>query len=155
MFELTMFELMLFLHILGAGAWLGANLTRALVGPYLTRAGNNTSAAWHRATVWIGRAVHTPAAIVVFGPGFGLVGLSDDVYEMTDPFVVVGILVVIVGAVLAMTIIGPNGKVIAAAFERGEPKQVARLSRRSSVVGWVDTLLVVFAFFVMVTRWGV
>ena len=63
MFELTMFELMLFLHILGAGAWLGANLTRALVGPYLTRAGNNTSAAWHRATVWIGRAVHTPAAI--------------------------------------------------------------------------------------------
>jgi len=150
-----MTELMLFLHILGAGAWLGANLTRALVGPYLTRADNATSASWHRATVFIGRVVHTPAAIVVFVTGFGLVGLSDGVYEMTDPFVVVGILVVIVGAVLAMAIIGPNGRLIAAAFERGDTAQAASLSRRSGLVGWVDTALVVFAIFVMVTHWGV
>ncbi|MDE0710039.1 MAG: DUF2269 family protein [bacterium] len=149
-----MFELMQFLHILGVAAWFGANLVRAFARGPMTREGDGSAAAWHRVTVSMGRVIHTPAAIAVFVTGFGLVGLANDAYSMTDPFVVVGILAVVIGAVLAMTVIGPNGRRIAAAYERADHEQAASLSRRSSLVGWVDTAVLAFAILVMVTRWG-
>ena len=149
-----MFELMQVLHILGVAAWFGANLVRAYARGPLTGADDGTAAAWHRVTISMGRVIHTPAAIVVFVSGFGLVGLSDGAFGMTDPFVLVGILVVVIGAVLAMTVIGPNGRRIAAAYEQADRDQAAALSRRSNLVGWVDTALVVVATLVMVTAWG-
>ena len=108
-----MFEALLFLHILGAAAWLGANLVRAYAGRVLTQGGGATAASWHRTTVSMGRWIHTPAAVTVFVTGFGLVGL-DAATPLTAPFVVVGVIVVVLGAVLAMTVLGPNGERIAA-----------------------------------------
>ncbi|MDE0370492.1 MAG: DUF2269 family protein [bacterium] len=149
-----MYELMEFLHVLGAASWFGANVVRAFARGPMTTVDDSAAAAWHRVTVSMGRVIHTPAAIVVFVTGFGLVGLANDVYSMTDPFVVVGILAVVIGAVLAMTVTGPNGRRIAAAYERADHEQAESLSRRSSLVGWVDTAVLAFAVLVMVTRWG-
>ena len=149
-----MIEGMLVAHILGVGAWFGANLVRTFAGGPMSRADDATAAAWHRAVVSMGRVIHTPAAIVVFITGFGLVGLSDGAYKMTAPFVVVGIIVVVVGAVLAMTVLGPNGERIATAYEAGDRTLAATVARRSSLVGWVDTVLIVFATLVMVLHWG-
>ena len=149
-----MFEILLFVHILGVAAWFGANLVRAFAGGPMSRADSATAATWHRATVSMGRVIHTPAAIAVFITGFGLVGLSDGAYEMTAPFVVVGIVVVVLGAVLAMSVLGPNGRRIASAYEEGDTTLAETVSRRSSLVGWVDTLLLAFATLVMILRWG-
>ena len=149
-----MYELMEFLHILGAASWFGANLVRAFACGPMTSVDDGAAAAWHRVTVSMGRVIHTPAAIVVFVSGFGLVGLADGLYSMTDPFVVVGILAVVIGAALGMVVIGPNGRRIAAAYERADHRQAASLSRRSSLVGWVDTAVLAFAILVMVMRWG-
>lgn len=149
-----MFEALLFVHILGVAAWFGANLVRAFAGSPMSKAGDAAAASWHRVTVSMGRVIHTPAAIAVFVTGFGLVGLSDGAYEMTAPFIVVGIIVVVVGAVLAMTVLGPNGKRIASAYEAGDRDVAEAVARRSSLVGWVDTLLLAFTTLVMVLRWG-
>ncbi|MDE0169330.1 MAG: DUF2269 family protein [bacterium] len=149
-----MFEFLLFVHILGVAAWFGANLVRAFAQGPMSKAGHATAASWHRATVSMGRVIHTPAAIAVFITGFGLVGLSEGAYEMTAPFVVVGIVVVVVGAVLAMSVLGPNGRRIASAYEDGDSALAESVARRSAVIGWVDTLLLAFASLVMVLRWG-
>ena len=149
-----MFEVLLFVHILGVAAWFGANLVRAFAQPHMSRAGDATAASWHRATVSMGRVIHTPAAIAVFVTGFGLVGLSDGLYEMTAPFVVVGIIVVVLGAVLAMSVLGPNGKRIASAYDAGDRDVAQAVVRRSNLVGWVDTVLLAFTTLVMVLRWG-
>ena len=149
-----MFEVLLFVHILGVAAWFGANLARAFGRGPMSRGDDATAATWHRATVSMGRVIHTPAAIVVFVSGFGLVGLSEGAYGMTAPFVVVGIIVVVVGAVLAMSVLGPNGKRIASAYEQGDRPLAETMARRSSLVGWVDTVLLAFATLVMVLRWG-
>lgn len=149
-----MFEILLFVHILGVAAWFGANLVRTFAGGLMSKADPATAATWHRATVSMGRVIHTPAAIAVFITGFGLVGLSEGAYGMTAPFVVVGILVVVVGAVLAMSVLGPNGERIASAYEDGDNTLAETVARRSSVIGWVDTLLLAFATLVMVLRWG-
>ena len=102
----------------------------------------------------MGRVIHTPAAVAVFITGFGLVGLSEGVYGMTAPFVVVGIIAVVVGAVLAMSVLGPNGERIATAYEEGDRTLAETVARRSNLVGWVDTVLLAFTTFVMVLRWG-
>ncbi len=149
-----MFEVMLFFHILGAAAWFGANLVRAFVGSPMSTADPATAATWHRATASMGRVIHTPAAILVFITGFGLVGWSDGNYGLAAPFVVVGIIVVVVGAVLAMSVIGPNAERIASAYEEGDLDLARTVIRRSSLVGWVDTALVAFTTLVMVLRWG-
>ena len=149
-----MFEILLFVHILGVAAWFGANLVRAFARSPMSKVGDTTAASWHRATVSMGRVIHTPAAIAVFVTGFGLVGLSDGAYEMTAPFVVVGIIVVVVGAVLAMSVLGPNGERIAAAYDAGDRDLAEAVARRSSLVGWVDTLLLAFTTLLMVLRWG-
>ena len=148
-----MFEALLFLHILGAAAWLGANLVRVYAGRVLTQGGGATAASWHRTTVSMGRWIHTPAAVTVFVTGFGLVGL-DAATPLTAPFVVVGVIVVVLGSVLAMTVLGPNGERIAAAYEQDDRTLAETVSRRSSIIGWLDTGLVVFATLVMVLRWG-
>ena len=149
-----MFEILLFLHILGVAAWFGANLVRAFAGGVLSKADDGTAASWHRVTVSIGRVIHTPAAVVVFVTGFGLVGVSGGAIPMTAPFVVVGIIVVVVGAVLGMAVLGPNGRRIATAYEQGDRKLAETVSRRSSAVGWIDTALLAFATLVMVLSWG-
>lgn len=149
-----MFEILLFVHILGVAAWFGANLVRTFAGGPMSKADPATAATWHRATVSMGKVIHTPAAIAVFITGFGLVGLSEGAYGMTAPFVVVGILVVVVGAVLAMSVLGPNGERIASAYEDGDNTLAETVARRSSVIGWVDTSLLAFATLVMVLRWG-
>ena len=149
-----MVEVLLFVHILGVAAWFGANLVRAFARGPMSRADDATAATWHRATVSMGRVIHTPAAVVVFISGFGLVGMGDGVYGMTAPFVVVGIIVVLVGAVLAMTVLGPNGERIATAYEQGDRSLAETVARRSSLIGWVDTVLLAFATLVMVLRWG-
>ena len=149
-----MFEFLLFVHLLGVAAWLGANLVRAFAQRPMSKVGSSTAATWHRTTVKMGRVIHTPSAIAVFITGFGLIGLSDGGYGMTAPFVVVGIIVVVVGAVLGMSVLGPNGERIATAYEEGDHALAKSISRRSSLVGWVDTALVTFAVLVMVLRWG-
>ena len=149
-----MFEILLFVHILGVAAWFGANLARTFAGGPMSKAAPATAASWHRATVSMGRVIHTPAAIAVFITGFGLVGLSEGAYEMTDAFVVVGIVVVVVGAVLAMIVLGPNGRRIASAYEDGDRTLAESFARRSALIGWIDTALLAFATLVMVLRWG-
>ena len=149
-----MFEIMLFVHILAVAAWFGANLARAFVGSSMSKAGGVTAANWYRASVAMGRVLHTPAAIAVFVTGFGLVGLSDGEYEITSPFVVVGIGAVVVGALLAMRFMGPMGRQIAGAFDRGDDEAVAGLVRRSSLLGWLDTAILTLTTLLMVLRWG-
>ena len=150
-----MFEVLLFVHILGVAAWFGANLVRAFARSPMSKAGDAAAASWHRTTVSMGRVIHTPAAIAVFVTGFGLVGLSEGAYPMTAPFVVVGIIAVVVGAVLAMSVIGPNGERIASAYDTGDRDVAEAVARRSDLVGWIDTLLLAFTTLVMVLRWGV
>lgn len=149
-----MIEILLFVHLLGVAAWFGANLARAFAGGPMSKAGPAAAASWHRATISMGRVIHTPAAIAVFITGFGLVGMSEGAYEMTTPFVVVGIIVVVVGAVLAMVVLGPNGRRIASAYEGGDRALAESVARRSAMVGWIDTALLAFATLVMVLRWG-
>ncbi len=150
-----MFEVLLLIHLLAVAAWFGANLARVTVGSSMSSVGGATAANWHRASVTMGRKLHMPAAIAVFVTGFGLVGVSDDAFEITSPFVVVGILAVVAGAFLSMRLIGPIGRQAARAFDRGDDKEATTQVRRLSLLGWVDTAILTLTSLLMVLNWGV
>lgn len=145
---------LLLIHILGAAAWFGGSVIQAYVTPRVSAAGGATAASWQRVIVGLGKHVYPPAAVVVLITGFGLVGVSDGVYGYGDPFVVVGILMVVVGAALGIRLFGPLAEKTAAAFDDGDHPTAEGLLKRAAGFGILDTLLLVFTFIVMVYRWG-
>jgi uncharacterized membrane protein len=146
-------ELLLFVHIVAVGSWLGAGVTRFVVTPAMQKIGGSPAAAWMRQTVRLGTTVSTPAAVVLLITGFWMV-LRDSLYEFEQTFVVIGTLMVILGAVLGMRIFGPGGREAADLHEAGETAAADKVHQRLARFGAIDTLLLVFTIWAMVTRLG-
>lgn len=143
-------DLLLWLHIVGAGTWLGANMVQ--LAAQRVRKSDTVEAAWSRIAADLGTSLYMPAGILVLLSGVGLV-LSSSVYGFGSRFVTVGILVVIVGAALGPTVFGPGGHQLADALEAGDTKQAVRLQTRLFRFALLDTALVLVAIAVMVLRW--
>jgi uncharacterized membrane protein len=75
---MTLYEGLLFLHILGAIVWVGGNITFQFVGLRALASGEPVRiAALGRDADWIGLRVYTPAALVVVLAGIGMVMEGD------------------------------------------------------------------------------
>lgn len=141
--------LLLFVHIVAAGVWLGGNVSQFVMKP---RFGTATAAFW-RATVLMGRVQYTPAALVLLGTGLWMVARSS-VYEYETVFVSFGVAVVLIGAVLGMAVFGPKGRKAAELRESGDATAAAKVERTLALFGGLDTVLVLLAIASMVWKWG-
>ena len=103
-------DLLLIVHILAAGTWFGTNMVQFFVTPRMRKASPTAAASWHRMTVGLGMFIYSPAAVLLFITGFGLIGVSDGAYSMGDAFVLLGIVAVVIGAVLGIRFFGPRGE---------------------------------------------
>lgn len=146
-------DFLLFLHIVAAGSWLGATLTQFVVTPALQKVGGAPAAAWMRQTVRMGRAIITPAAVVLLVTGFWMV-IREAVYEFEQTFVAIGIIVILIGAFFGIRIFGPGGREVADLHEAGETAKAARAHQRLAMYGAIDAVLVLFTIWAMVTRLG-
>lgn len=146
-------EILLILHIAGAGTWLGANVVQAVVPPAAARAGVETLAGWYRITSALATRLYVPAAILVLLTGVLMV-LDNDAYGFGSTFVTIGFGMIIVGALLGQFVFGPGGEKAALAVESQDGmairKEVGRLTR----FGLIDTLLLLFTITAMVLRLG-
>ncbi len=145
--------LLLVLHLIGVAAWLGGNLTQLAIMPSMDRAGGVVGIAWHRASGQMAQIYYSIAGAVVLLTGVAMV--LDGPYEFSHAFVSIGFAVVIIGGVMGVTFFAPNSRAAAAAHENGEPNAIAQLRRRFVVGGAVDTALVIFTIYAMVTKLGV
>ncbi|MCP4437012.1 MAG: hypothetical protein GY812_16140 [Actinomycetia bacterium] len=147
---------LLVIHIIAVAAWLGANLTMAFAGS-MTRGADVAARRWWAAAQGnLARVYKSIAATVVLITGVWLVLLTVEgvrLFEFSDPFVSIGFLVVIVGAGLGIFVFGPGCRQIVASIDSGDAQGEARATNRLSVVGLVDTLLVVLAIVAMVGGW--
>jgi len=146
-------DLLLFVHILAAAAWLGGNFTQLVVNPALERTGGTAAAAWMRQTVRMGVVLYTPAAVVALITGFWMV-LREPAFEFEQFFVAFGIFTVIIGGVLGARVFGPMGRKAAELHESGDAQGAAAVQRKLTTWGYVDTALLVFTAFAMVSRLG-
>lgn len=148
---MTYRDILLVLHIAGAGTWLGANIVQAIVPPAAARIGTATVAGWYRLTSVLARRLYMPAAILILITGVLLV-LQSDAYGFGATFVAIGFATIVVGAVLGIVVFGPGGDAAAEAVESGDQMRIRTAVARITRWGMVDTLLILFAISVMVLR---
>ena len=146
-------EILLFIHIIAVGAWVGANVTQLIVNPAMQKVGGGSAAAWMRQTARMGRVLYSPAAIVALVTGFWLV-IDSKLYEFEHVFVAVGILMVIVGAVLGMKVFGPGGREAADHHDAGDESAAAAVNGRLRNWVLVDSALLAVTIYVMVAKIG-
>ena len=148
---MTYRETLLVLHIIGVGAWLGANVVQAVVPPAAARIGTATLAGWYRLSSVLSRRLYMPAAILILITGVALV-IDSDVYGFGSTFVTIGFGMIILGGLAGIVVFAPGGERAAEAVESGDGGMIRSAVSRLTAWGLVDTLLLIFTITAMVLR---
>ena len=146
-------ELLLVLHIAGAGVWLGANVVQAFVPRMAANHGTQALAAWYRVAASFGNRVYVPASLLILVTGIALV-LRADEYGFGTRFVAVGFSMIVIGAVLGVVVFERTSTVAAQAIEAGDRSRVKSAVGKLAGFGALDTLLLLLTITAMVTRWS-
>lgn len=149
-------RLLLTLHILGACAWLGANLAQAVISAPIAKASPDVRVWWAGAGERLGRFLYPAAGVVVLVTGVILVLGSKDPggVSFKSTFVSIGFAAVIVGVVLGIVVFGPKNRALAQAVKDGDSDAETKLRATMRQFGIIDTAVVVVTIFVMVWKVG-
>ena len=145
-------DALLIVHILAAATWLGAGVTVGFLTPRLRRTGNESAGAFMAVYERMGLLVFNPAGILVLLTGVFLV--IDGPWEFESAFVVIGVLVVIIGAVFGARVFTPLSRDAQAAHAAGDVARLDRIYSRFRTFGAIDVSLIVLAIVVMVLKVG-
>jgi len=142
---------LLVIHILAAGAWIGASATFLFATPKLRKAGHESGASLMSVYQSMGRMYYPPAAVLILVTGFWLV-IDSSVYGFEDSFVAVGIVAVVAGAFLGIRIFGPLASRIQGAHTSRDETALNAGYRRFMRFGVLDVAILAFAVVAMVTK---
>lgn len=145
-------DVMLVIHIAGAGTWLGANMIQAVVPGLAARQGAEVAAGWYRVAGQLSKRLYMPASILILITGIVMV-LQDDSLSFGSLFVTFGFGMIVLGALLGIFIFAPGSEAVAVAVESGDQSRIKAATARIATFGTVDTLLLLFTMTVMVLRW--
>jgi len=143
----------LWLHILGGGTWLGANVMQAAVSRGLVSGDSTVAKRWMQTVEKASGPVYGTASAVILATGLYLVLGSDGAYSFGDTFVAIGIAILIIGGALAGLVFYRQTKVAIAAYESGNAAAAAPAHKTIAMWGTIDTVLVAVAVLAMVSKW--
>jgi uncharacterized membrane protein len=146
-------DILLVLHIAGAGTWLGANIVQAVVPSMAARQGPQAAAGWYRVAGALSRRLYMPASILILVTGIWMVVENDD-YGFGSGFVSVGFGMIIIGALLGIFVFEPGSERAAQAIDSGDRVAIRASTARIAAFGTADTLLLLFTITAMVLRLG-
>jgi hypothetical protein len=146
-------DILLILHIAGAGAWLGANVVQAMAPSLAAKQGPAAQAGWFRIAAKLSSRLYMPAAILILITGIWMV-LLDDAYGFGTLFVTIGFGMIIVGAILGILVFDRGSQQAATAIESGDQAAIRSVTGRLAGFGVLDTLLLLFTITAMVLRLG-
>jgi len=145
---------MLAIHIIGVALWLGSNIAMGVGSSRAEGASAETNAWWAETQGFLGRTVKNAAAVLVLVTGLVMVIDNKDEWKFSAPFVSVGFLAVIVGAVAGMAVFGPGCRKIAESFRNGDTTTATTTINKLGLVGAAESLVVVVTILFMVFKWG-
>lgn len=145
-------DILLVIHISAVGAWLGANILQALV-PGMIGPESAAASAWFRVTEKMSGRFYIPVGVTVLVSGILLV-LNSDVYGFGSVFVSIGFVAIVVGAVLGSVVFGPKSTAIADALDSGNVALANKLRMATGRFGVLDTLILLFTIYAMVSKLG-
>jgi uncharacterized membrane protein len=146
-------DVLLILHIAGAGAWLGANIVQAMAPSLAARQGPAVQAGWYRVAAKLSSRLYMPAAILILVTGVWMV-LLNDAYGFGTLFVTIGFVMIIIGALLGILVFDRGSEKAATAIETGDEAVIRSTTGRIAGFGVLDTVLLLFTITAMVLRLG-
>lgn len=147
-------DTLLIIHVLAAGTWIGGSATVLFLSRRMGSSGAETGRSFMAGFEKMGRMYFPPAAIVLLLTGILMV-TDSNVFEFKHAFVIIGIAVVIIGAVLGARVFDPLAKRAQQAHADGDEGALASVYARFRAMGALDLLLLVIAVMAMVTKFGV
>jgi len=142
---------LLWLHIAGVAAWLGANFVQLALAPRFTKESAEAQSVWTRQQMWLGTAYYGPVGALIAITGVLLVWHGH--WSWGAGFVWVGISVVVIGAVLGVAAFTPMMQRRVDALERGDTAAAGAALDRVLGLAALDTVLVLTAVLAMVHKW--
>ena len=147
-----MTSVLLYIHILAAGAWIGTNVVQAVTSDRMSKESDEVAVGWLTAVVRWGTVIYAPAAVLVLVTGTWMVAISNEVYRFESLFVVIGFGMVVIGLYFGNRIFGPLS--LKAAGLRAKGEDAGPVYRRLRTFGLIDMILLLITFAAMVGRWG-
>lgn len=151
-----MHSFLLYLHIIGAGTWLGANFMQAAVSRNLISTSSQVAAAWTKGLASRGSMLYNIAGGLLLLSGIALVLTSNGGYSFTDAFVIVGFAMMIAGGAIGGAVLGRGNRRAAELYaEGGQSAELPALQKRLVMWGIIDTVLLLLTILAMVYRWRI
>lgn len=147
-----MTSVLLYIHILAAGAWIGTSVVQAVTNDRMSKESDEVAVGWLNAVVRWGTVIYAPAAVLVLVTGIWMVAISNEVYRFESLFVVIGFGMVVIGVYFGNRIFGPLS--LKAAGLRAKGEDAGPVYGRLRTFGLIDMILLLITFAAMVGRWG-
>ncbi len=148
---MTTRTLLLVVHIVAVGGWLGANFVQIILARRMGSGQPAVAAGWTRQTIWLGQRYY-PAAGALIAISGTLLWL-DGPWRLAAGFPWVGVAVVFVGGAMGGMLFGPLGERRAAALDSGDTATADGALATTLRAAYLDTALVVLAVLAMVHKW--
>jgi uncharacterized membrane protein len=151
---MTLYEILLFVHIVGAAIWVGGGVTLLILGMRIGRTADvQMRLRYIKDTAFAGPLIGASAMVVLLA-GIGMV-LESDVIELSQLWVWLGLVLFAVSGITGGAYFGPTGKKIEKALSEGQVDEANRLTRQITNVSRFDVLLLLVIVGLMVFKPGV
>ena len=150
---MTLYEALLFVHVLAAAVWVGAVIFFAFVLELALR--SNDRSLLLRLIAYDDRLapiLYIPAVILVLAAGTGLV--LDGPWSFRDGWVIAGLALLLSALALGLAFFLPTAKRLRAAVDRAgvESSDATHQLRTYRTLTWIDAGILIAAVFVMTAK---
>src|SRR5688572_11282201 len=115
--EITTYEWLKFGHVLGAAAWVGANIALQVLSLRVLRVGGQRGVDFIADISWLGTRYFIPIALTVVALGFGLVAELD--LNLGEFWLSAGLAMFLISFISGSAFLGPeSGRIAGLAAER-------------------------------------
>jgi uncharacterized membrane protein len=150
---MTLYEVLLFVHILGVATWVGGGIMLAFISSRVEATGD----AQYRARFAKSAAVVGPvigvSALLALGTGIGMV-LDSPAVELSHTWIWLSLVLFGVTAIVGAAFFGPASNKIVAALEAGQQEEADRRAKTFNLVSRLDMLLLLVIVGLMVFKPG-
>ena len=152
--HLTLYEALLFLHILAAAIWIGGATLLQILYFRMRAASPQRMVNFMGDAEFVGTRVFAPASLLLVILGFGLV--AEGSWDLGDFWILAALAVFLASFVTGVAFLGPeNGRIAALAAERpaDDPELGSRI-RRLLLVSRIELVLLILVILDMVIKPG-
>ena len=150
---MTLYEILLFVHILGVAVWVGGSIMLGVVSARIQGTGDAVfRARFARAAGVVGPVIGISAALIL-ASGLWMV-IDNDAIELSQLWVWLGLALFLLSGIVGAVYFAPASNRIVEALEGGRVEEADRRAGAFNLVSRLDTLLLVVIVGLMVFKPG-